>query len=611
MSPGDDPLLDPGANALHRATPEQVEAAVEACVRAGESELEALARAPEASSQLVPAIEALLEPVDTLASALDWLSSGCASPERQTALEQHRPRLDALLRRIHAHDGLRRHVSRALTRSELPALQRRALEVFALKQWRAGADLDPAGRRDLEHLDAELSAATRAFADHVQREPPPPDWRAVLTQSDDRARRREVYRARTQRCLGGRHDNESLVGRILDLRNRRAGLLRVESFAELVLPGRMLDSPRAVAAMLDELADRLGPLMHTEHGHLVRWARRHRPDLCGLQAWDLAYADHCRRGQRAKLEHRLSSVDDLVDRLIELLRVVFGFDVREASAVWHPAVRSIELHGDPGLLARVWLDLVRRPSKRPGCWMHPLRVGGPRPDLTGPDRFEPHHAIVVADLDPHAPVAAADVRRVLHEFGHLVHHVASRVELPSLAATRTPLDVVELPAVAMERWVEHSVLASSFGLPTGDDSDHRRATALMRQIGWARVDLALHTQHVQDPFDLARRILAAHVPTALPDDDGSLANVEHLFVHPNGYAAGYYAYAWAEVLAADLETVGPHDLTSRAARLRSDFLARGNSRAPEALIHPMHGRPPCVAPLLRRLEEAVRSGDDG
>ena len=600
MSPGDDPSLDPGVVPL---APQRIEAVVDRCVRTTTAELDALLRqAPRRYEDLAGPLESLLEPVRRLAATLDWQGAGMASALCSPALDQHRPRLDALLARVHSEPQLLARVSDVLHTAELTAEQRRHLEVIAREARRAGAALSASDRPALEQLDRELAAATRAFGDNVHRASSAvdPAWRSIVTEADDASLRRAAYRARTQRCWGGPHDNRALVRTIVALRARRAQLLGADSFADLVLPGRMLDSVARVRAVLDALRCGLGPLMHAEHGQLVRWTRNHRPDLSGLQVWDLAYAARCRR-RTIEPSERGVSLDDLLGQIVVLFEDVFGFRVHSHADLrtWHPSVRVLDLHGEPGLLARVFIDLERRPEKRRGCWMHPLVVGGPTPD-----GFEPHRAILVADLDAGAPVGREAQRRVLHELGHLLHLVCSEVEPRGLAGTRVPLDLVELPAIVLE-----GATAPSESL------DHRRATTSMRQLGWARVDLVLHTDPPSDPFAMARHVLAAHLPVALPDDDGSLANFEHLFVHPTGYAGGYHAYVWAEVLAAELQAVGPRDRSARGSWLRRGLLARGNTWDPGALLHDLLGRAPGAdaraANLLRRLADAVRRGDDG
>ncbi|MEX1368230.1 MAG: M3 family metallopeptidase, partial [Nannocystaceae bacterium] len=136
---------------------------------------------------------------------------------------------------------------------------------------------------------------------------------------------------------------------------------------------------------------------------------------------------------------------------------------------------------------------------------------------------------------------------------------------------------------------------------------YRAANAMMRQLGFAAVDLVLHVD--VDPSDdpdvlgIARQVLSEHAATPLPDDYGMIASFGHLFAHPVGYAAAYYSYKWAEVLDADAFTAFRDEgLYSEqvGARFRDTILSRGDSRDPMDLYVDFMGREPSVGPLLER-----------
>ncbi|MCA9711107.1 MAG: M3 family peptidase, partial [Myxococcales bacterium] len=136
---------------------------------------------------------------------------------------------------------------------------------------------------------------------------------------------------------------------------------------------------------------------------------------------------------------------------------------------------------------------------------------------------------------------------------------------------------------------------------------YRAANAMMRQLGFAAVDLLLHVDvdPVAEPDLLgrARALLAEHAATPLPDDYGMIASFSHLFAHPVGYAAAYYSYKWAEVLDADAFTrFRDEGLFSPevGAQFRDKVLAQGDSRDPMELYVDFMGREPSVQPLLER-----------
>jgi oligopeptidase A len=129
----------------------------------------------------------------------------------------------------------------------------------------------------------------------------------------------------------------------------------------------------------------------------------------------------------------------------------------------------------------------------------------------------------------------------------------------------------------------------------------------MRQLGLAELDLALHMDYDPDtaepPDAFARGILAPFGAAGVADDDAMVASFGHVFGHPIGYACGYYAYRWADVLAADVfskfEAKGVLDRELGVA-VREELLAVGNHRAPADSFAALMGRAPRIEPLLRR-----------
>jgi oligopeptidase A len=135
----------------------------------------------------------------------------------------------------------------------------------------------------------------------------------------------------------------------------------------------------------------------------------------------------------------------------------------------------------------------------------------------------------------------------------------------------------------------------------------RAASAQMRQLGFATVDLALHRDYEPsrdgDVVEFARRVMTPFQPVAPPDDFAMIASFGHLFASPVGYAAGYYSYKWAEVLDADAFTrfrdAGVFDREVGRA-FRESILARGDSDDAAALFRAFMGRDPRPEALLER-----------
>jgi oligopeptidase A len=292
--------------------------------------------------------------------------------------------------------------------------------------------------------------------------------------------------------------------------------------------------------------------------------------------------------------------------------------------VWDPQVRYYNIRDEAGtFLGGFYADWYPRENKRGGAWMDALITGGP-----APDGFHPHLGLICGNLTPPtagkpALLTHREVETIFHEFGHLLHHMLSRVEVRSLAGTNVAWDFVELPSQIMENWCWERQALDLFARHWETDAlvpdelfqkmrrarTFRAANAQMRQLGFGFIDLLLHVRYQPqqdgDPVAYTRRILQQFSPAQLPPDHSMITAFTHLLASPVGYGAGYYSYKWAEVLDADAFTrFRDGGIFSReiGSAFRQNILSRGNSEDPALLYRQFMGRDPDPSALL------VRSG---
>jgi oligopeptidase A len=453
-----------------------------------------------------------------------------------------------------------------------------------------------------------------------------PTYVTIMASAEDENLRRDIYEAWVTRASelgpsGGRFDNNAVIAQILPLRDELAKLLGFENFVDYALATRMAKSGKQVLGFLEDLARRCLPAAREEFSALEEFAGRK------LNAWDMAYYSERLQERRFKVSQEALRpyfpLPKVLSGLFSLIQKLYGITVKERRdvGVWHPAVRYYDLlDRDEHVVAGFFLDPYSRSEKRNGAWMDECVVAKSLPS---------GDAIPVAQLVCNftAPVGAAaaqlthdEVITLFHEFGHGLHHMLTRVAYPSIAGINgVAWDAVELPSQFMENFVwraEVLPLISAHvdsGEPLPVDLLQRllgtrtfnAALDTLRQIELASFDFELHANfdpklgpRVNETLAAVRRRVSV-VPAAA--FNRMAASFAHIFA--GGYAAGYYSYKWAEVLAADafeaFEEAGVFDSTT-ATRFRESILARGGSiDAMDAFVR-FRGRQPDVRPLLKQ-----------
>ena len=665
-----------------RIRAEHVEPAIRQLLSEARSRLEEVGSPPSGDRPLVEtlaALDTMTEPLDRAMSVVRHLESVATYSELRAAYNAVQPEVSAFYSSIPLHEGLWNTVKRCAASedaSRLTATRSRFLTKTVDTFRRHGAELDKAGKARLEAIDVELTRLTTKFSENVLDStnafeltiddpaglaglPPSaveaarqsaeskqmqgwrftlqaPSYIALMTYLDDRRIREHVYHAYSVRAASGDWDNRPIVREILKLRRQKAELLGFGDFADFALEDRMAKDGRQARRFLDDLRARTEAAFHRENAELEAFRR----DLEGpgaplLEPWDIAYyAEKMRKALYDFDEEALRPYFPLprvVEGMFETVCRLYGVSVTEETGVpvWDPEVKHYQVRdADGALLGGFYADWYPRENKRGGAWMDALITGAP-----SPSGFDPHVGLICGNLTPPlgerpSLLTHREVQTIFHEFGHLLHHILSRVEVRSLAGTNVAWDFVELPSQIMENWCWEREALDLFAhhYDTGevipDDlftkmhraKNFRGANAMMRQLGFGIVDLALHTTYSPerhgDVMEYARRMLEEFSPARLPADHAMVASFTHLFASPVGYGAGYYSYKWAEVLDADAFTrFRAHGIFNRevGSAFRDCILSRGDSADPAELYRLFMGRDPDPNPLLERSGLAVKA----
>jgi oligopeptidase A len=453
-----------------------------------------------------------------------------------------------------------------------------------------------------------------------------PTYVAVVTDAESEVLRRAFYEAWTTRASdqgpnAGRWDNSHTMEEILRRRHAAARLLEFRNYAEYALATRMATSVEEVLRFLHELAGAARAAAQAEFAELEAFAGRK------LAAWDVGfYAERLQRQRFSVSQEELRPYFPLprvLAGLFEVAERLFGVRIRErpGAPVWHPDARLFDIENNRGeAVGSFYLDAYARPNKRSGAWMD---------ECVGRKRLASGEALPVAYLvcnflppggEHPALLTHDDVLTLFHEFGHGLHHLLTRVDYPSIAGINgVAWDAVELPSQFLENYAWHPEVLQRIsghyqsGEPLPAEQQQRLMATrsfhaglqMMRQLEFALFDFRIHTEYSPEHggriLEILREVRQEVAVVPVPEWNRFPNSFGHIFA--GGYAAGYYSYKWAEVLAADafaaFEESGVFD-RSTAQRFLDSILSRGGSRdALDAFID-FRGRRPDVRALLKQ-----------
>ena len=451
-----------------------------------------------------------------------------------------------------------------------------------------------------------------------------PTYVAIITHAENRDLRHRLYRAWMTRSSDqaendGEFDNTTVMEQILLLRHEAAALVGYENFAEYSLASKMAGSVNEVREFLEDLARQSHATAARELEALEGFAGQ------ALAAWDIAfYGEKYRQEQYSVSDEQLRPffpLDSVLTGLFSVIRKLYGLQVERVDHIdtWQPDVRFYRLIKDDGeILGGFFVDLFARPSKVPGAWMD---------ECINRMQFGDRLQTPVAHLNCNfaAPTKTVpcllthdDVVTLFHECGHTLHHLLTRVAFPSVSGINgVPWDAVELPSQFMENfaWQPEVIAMISGHYQTGEALpsellEKLRASRvfhaglqMVRQLELALFDIRLHAEfNPKTGSDISGLIeeIRNQVAVIQQPEFNRFANAfSHIF--GGGYAAGYYSYKWAEVLAADawsaFEQQGIFS-AELATRFRQTILEIGGTVEIADAFKAFRGRPADVAPLL-------------
>jgi oligopeptidase A len=474
-------------------------------------------------------------------------------------------------------------------------------------------------------LDAAREAAKEQELDGWLLRLDQPTYIGVLTYADDATLREEFYAAWVTRAseqgVSSDCDNTPVMDSLMRLRHEAANLVGFDNFADYALASRMAGTVTEVSEFLNHLAEVSHPVAMQELEELQKWVGRK------LDPWDVGYYS-----EKLRLEKFSISDEELrpyfplqrvMRGLFQVMERLYGIRAEEQTGieVWHDDVRYYRLtNSDNEEIGAFYMDLYARQNKRSGAWMDECLL---RKQLNGSLQIPVAHLVcnyTRPSGDKQAQLSHDEIVTLFHEFGHTLHHMLTRIDYPSVSGINgVPWDAVELPSQFMENfaWDPDVIREMSQHVVTGDPLPDellgkleasrvfQSGMHMMRQLEFALFDWRIHSEYDVEKGARIYEILGEVREKVAVMQAPIYSRFANSFAHVfgGGYAAGYYSYKWAEVLAADafaaFKETSLFDRTV-ADRFRVTILEVGGAADIAEAFEAFRGRPPKIEPLLEQ-----------
>jgi len=442
----------------------------------------------------------------------------------------------------------------------------------------------------------------------------------------NRGVRERLFKASTTRTEhGDANDTRALVQRLAALRAERAKLLGYKNFAAYTLDDQMAKTPENAIKLMTDMVPAATAKARGEAAKMQTLIDKNKGGF-KLAPWDWQfYAEQVRKAEydldEAQVKPYFEIDHVLHDGVFFAANQLYGltFKERKDIPVYQPDVRVFEVFDADGKsMALFYADYWKRDSKRGGAWMDQL-VGQSGLLGTKPVVFNVCNFTKPAPGQP-ALITSSDVTTMFHEFGHALHGMFSDVKYPTLSGTNVPRDFVEFPSQFNEHWARDPKVFANYakhyqtGAPMPQELVEKinksrtfdQGFATTEYLASALLDMNWHALSADAP----KQDVDAFEAKALKDDKIDLYEVPpryrtSYFAHiwGGGYAAGYYAYLWSEVLDDDaFYWFREHGGLTRenGQRFREMILSRGSTQEMSSLYRAFRGRDPSVEPLLEQ-----------
>ena len=527
---------------------------------------------------------------------------------------------------------------------------------------RAGLELSPDKRKEVEQLRKELSKLGTDFDTNIVKAKAPviftkaeldgvPEsffaspgvktgddtytvmanvtWQFIAVEENAKsdATRKKLYVIHDSLA---KDTNVSVLNQMVLLRNKIALRLGYKSWDDYQTETRMAKTGAGAKSYIGNLVAGIQPKFDAEVSTLQKMKAADTNDSSArIGVWDWRYYTNQLNKQKYAVDKEALRVyfpfQKALEGMFSIYQSIFGLTF-EKITVPYKWIDDLQLFlvtdsasGEP--LGMFYLDMFPREGKFNHFAEFEIIGGKLLPD----GKYQRPTVALLCNFPPPSAdkpslLSHSDVETLFHEFGHALHTITTRAKYGRFAGTNVPRDFVEAPSQMLQNWVWDKKVLDTFAADYRDPSkkipaeiikkmnDAKLATAgviYRRQFAFASLDLALHDQHPEnDPYDCVAMSNPILEKVFLPIDPNT--TLVSYFGHLNGYDGGYYGYAWADAIAADMATVfekakdGYLDKQA-GSRLRHEIYEQGDSRDVTLSIEKFLGRGQSIEPFLKKI----------
>lgn len=390
----------------------------------------------------------------------------------------------------------------------------------------------------------------------------------VLVYSSDEIIRKKIYNKRKELCLSGKFNNSKLIDKIYKNKQKISTLLGYKTYAHQATEDNMAKNPENAINFINKIGENAKLAAKNE----VDFIKSEGCKILGrnVEWWDHEYVCNKILKQFYDIDQnevkKYFPVDSVVNGLFSLLKKVFdiNFVLDSNFNSWDDSVLTYNVYEGENFVGKMFMDLYKRKGKSPGAWLDPVSSY----ENNSLNKTHPV-ALLVCNVAKESTGASTmehnDIVTLFHEMGHALHLLLSKVEEEYFSGfNNVEHDAVEIPSQALENFAYNTKVLELISSHVSDGSkiplelanklanskNFLSATFLINMVKFSEMDLLLYSQDEEHPYKFEEDAMKKWaISDTIDFDRKRMPMFSHIF--GGGYAAGYYAYQWADVYAVD------------------------------------------------------------